>query len=440
MAELVGLLALASLAVAVLAALLVRSFAVAALVLAAAATWILGPGVPDLLLVHRPLLLHALLRTRSGRRLDGPSLALLGAVWASALVVPVGRLPGVMLGLALLVAADAARRRPDAAEVRRQLPKPAVGMLTLALALGMPALLRLMGLPPTWQSLPALLYDALIASTGVALAGALLRQRWSRDTDLVLELADAAPREFAAALRQEASAQQVAGARASLLAAADLLDAHVRLTEELAARADEVRASRRRLLNTAVDERRRLACLLSDGAGRYLSDLDRTLEELEAQSGRAPVQQMVQACRAEMVRTREDIDQLARGLHPRLLVERGLRCALLDLAERSALPVDCCTPVARLAEPVEVALWYAVAEAVTNAGKHSGASRVAVEVRAEPGQVVATVADDGSGGALIEPGGGLAGVADRLDALGGRLEVSSPPGGGTVLRMTVPTC
>ena len=134
----------------------------------------------------------------------------------------------------------------------------------------------------------------------------------------------------------------------------------------------------------------------------------------------------------------EEIRELASGLHPSMLTERGLVAALEALALRSAVPVDLQElPDRRLPEQVEAAVYYVVAEAIANVHKHAGAQRVVVSVTADDDRVGATVEDDGVGGA-DEGGGGLRGLADRVQALDGTLSVESPPGGGTRLRAEIP--
>jgi len=134
-----------------------------------------------------------------------------------------------------------------------------------------------------------------------------------------------------------------------------------------------------------------------------------------------------------------ELREIARGLHPAVLTDRGLGPALDALATRAPIPVDVAGAIdTRLPAPVEAAAYYVVAEALTNVAKYARASEARIDVRRDDGRVVVEVADDGVGGADASRGSGLRGLADRVEALGGRLEVSSPAGGGTTLRATLP--
>jgi signal transduction histidine kinase len=128
----------------------------------------------------------------------------------------------------------------------------------------------------------------------------------------------------------------------------------------------------------------------------------------------------------------EELQEIARGLHPVVLTENGLRPALRALVRRSAIPVSLDVRVTgRLPEPVEVAAYYTVAEALTNVAKYAGAS-------AAEGVLQVWVRDDGRGGADFDRGSGLAGLKDRIEALGGRISLHSPPGAGTTLQIALP--
>jgi DNA-binding NarL/FixJ family response regulator len=135
----------------------------------------------------------------------------------------------------------------------------------------------------------------------------------------------------------------------------------------------------------------------------------------------------------------EDLQEFSRGIHPAILSKGGLGAALKALARRSAVPVDLVVSLDRsLPERVEVAVYYVVSEALTNAAKHADASLVRVDLGSSDGVVTLTVSDDGVGGADPGGGSGLVGLLDRVEAAGGRMEVTSPPGGGTSLLVTAP--
>ena len=135
-----------------------------------------------------------------------------------------------------------------------------------------------------------------------------------------------------------------------------------------------------------------------------------------------------------------ELREMARGVHPAVLTQDGLEAALANLADRSPLPVRLHLALDRRPPAeVEATAYFVVSEALTNAARHAGARAVEVDVSLDGSHLCVEVRDDGAGGAGLEPGGGLQGLADRLSVLGARLEVVSPPGGGTTVR-TVLAC
>jgi signal transduction histidine kinase len=201
----------------------------------------------------------------------------------------------------------------------------------------------------------------------------------------------------------------------------------------------ELIASRARIVAAGDAARRRIERDLHDGIQQRLVALILELRALE----RTPVPR--HELTAELSRLQDDLShaldelrEIARGLHPALLSHAGLPPALRSLAARSPVPVELIVEVdGRLAAPVEVAAYYLVSEALANAAKHADASMVTVAVRTDDGVLVATVRDDGRGGA--DPaGGGLTGLRDRVEAIGGRLSIASPPGAGTSLSAALP--
>jgi len=133
-----------------------------------------------------------------------------------------------------------------------------------------------------------------------------------------------------------------------------------------------------------------------------------------------------------------ELRDLARGIHPAVLSERGLATALEGLAARSPVPVELRVTRERVAPAVEAAIYFTVAEALTNVVRYAQATLATIDVEVREGSLVAEVVDDGVGGATTASGSGLRGLADRLDALGGTLSVESPPGGGTIIRARAP--
>ena len=147
---------------------------------------------------------------------------------------------------------------------------------------------------------------------------------------------------------------------------------------------------------------------------------------------------MLDDASAELAKATEELRELARGIHPAILSDRGLEAAVESLAQRAPLPVEIDASVdGRLPEPVEAAAYFVVSEALTNVVRHSGAGRAEVGIRRDNGRLVVEVADDGTGGAN-PAGSGLRGLADRVAALDGRLRVDGPAGGGTIVRADIP--
>jgi PAS domain S-box-containing protein len=213
------------------------------------------------------------------------------------------------------------------------------------------------------------------------------------------------------------------------------------ITERRRAEA-ELRASRARLVETAATERRRLERNLHDGAQQQLNALALKLRLATTTLTEGPdvTGPLLEDAQADLATAIEELRELARGIHPATLTEHGLGRALAGLAERSPVEVTIAEiPADRLAEALEVAAYYLVAEALTNIAKHAAADSATVSVVHKQRVLLVEVADDGRGGADMSKGSGLRGLADRVEALGGRLFVDSPLGAGTRLRAEIPT-
>ncbi len=207
---------------------------------------------------------------------------------------------------------------------------------------------------------------------------------------------------------------------------------------EVAEAQAEVIASRARIVAAADQARRRIERDLHDGAQQRLVSLALKLRAAQAEMAPELGGQLDEAV-AEAAGALEELTEIARGIHPAVLAERGLASALRTLARRSAIPVDLQVRAGeRLPEPVEVSAYYVVAEALTNAAKHSGASAVSVEVEVAGEVLRVAVRDDGAGGAGLARGTGLAGLKDRVEALGGRIFLDSRRGAGTSLQAEFP--
>jgi signal transduction histidine kinase len=200
--------------------------------------------------------------------------------------------------------------------------------------------------------------------------------------------------------------------------------------------------SRARIVRAGDDARRRFERDLHDGAQQRLVSLG-----LELRAAEATVPPELDALQERLSRlgtglndVLDDLRELSRGLHPAVLSEDGLTPALGSLALRSAVPVDVRLDVgtARFEEPVEVTAYYVAAEALTNTAKHAEASRALLSARRRDGWLELTVSDDGRGGADASSGSGLTGLVDRVEAIGGAIEIKSQPGRGTSIRVRLP--
>jgi signal transduction histidine kinase len=226
----------------------------------------------------------------------------------------------------------------------------------------------------------------------------------------------------------------------SVCAAAALTLENERLQAELRARLAELQASRARLVEATESERRRIERDLHDGTQQRLVSIAMTLGLAESKllADRPAVEPVLREARGALSDALAELRELTQGIRPAILVERGMAAALDDLSRRAALPVRLEVAVSgRLPEQLEGDAYFVASEALANAAKHSHASDVRLAASRHEGVLVVEVSDDGIGGA-VAGGSGLRGLADRVEALGGRLTVSSPPGRGTTLRAELP--
>jgi signal transduction histidine kinase len=204
----------------------------------------------------------------------------------------------------------------------------------------------------------------------------------------------------------------------------------------------ELQESRAKLIEVSMAERRRLERDLHDGAQQRLVALSVQvgMARRKLHDDPAAAEELLDRAGGELRLALEELRELARGIHPAILTDRGLVPALEMLAGRAAIPVALSAALDdRPPGPVEAAAYYIVAEALTNASRHARASHADVRVRCENGSgLFVEVADDGVGGADQSRGSGVRGLGDRVEALGGTLELDSPPGAGTTLIARIP--
>ena len=210
---------------------------------------------------------------------------------------------------------------------------------------------------------------------------------------------------------------------------------------ELTAQVSELEGARSRIIAAADGERRRIERDLHDGAQQRLVALALNLRmaEQRAANGDPAAVELVRQAGEEANLALKELRDLARGIHPAILTNRGLPAALEDLASRATLPVDVvATPDERLPAAVEAAAYFVVSECLANIGKHASAETATVAVSARDGLLTVEVSDDGVGGAALDRGSGIQGLADRVGALSGSLAVDSPAGAGTRVTALIP--
>jgi len=214
-----------------------------------------------------------------------------------------------------------------------------------------------------------------------------------------------------------------------------------RRARDLRVRVDDLRGARQRIIEAADAERRRIERDLHDGAQQRMVAVALTLGLAEARLASDPASAalLIAQAREDAQLAVKELREIARGIHPALLSDRGLCPALEALAARAPVPVEVTgEPVADLGDAVEAAAYFVTAEALTNVAKYAEASEAFVHVSIDDGCLRVEIRDDGVGGADESPGGGLHGLRDRIDALDGHFAIESPPGGGTTVTAEIP--
>jgi len=460
-----------------------RRPAPAVLLLTSAALWFAGGAVQALALAHRGPLTHFLVGYPRGRLARGAARIVVAVGYAAALAVPIGRSAVVTLVLAASVIAVTLRgylRSRGAERPGRLIGLAASAAVWGVLCVGAGA--RVAGRPVDPQVLVA--YEVTLIAVAMTVLIDVRYVRWSRSaiTSLAVDLGRAGPRSLrdllAGALgdpslvlaypdprsgrlsdevgrpvtigpnppgRTVTELHDDAGRRiavlvhdtavlddpvlvASVAALTRVALANARLQAEEADRLVEVETSRRRLITVADTERARLEPELHGVQRR----LDRVATLL------TPPPSTAVGLATHLVTSQDAIREFARGVHPRALIDHGLTAAISDLASRAPVPVSVDVSDGRFGSDVEAAAYFLCAEALTNIAKYAHATNACIRVTASPEELTVQVSDDGVGGAEPSAGSGLIGLADRLDVLGGRLAVDSPPGEGTRLTASLP--
>ena len=226
----------------------------------------------------------------------------------------------------------------------------------------------------------------------------------------------------------------------AVAAAAAIALENARLHADLRARLDELQGSRARIVEAGDSERRRLERNLHDGAQQRLVALSLGLRLVATQvAPDSEAERLLADAREQLAASLKELRELAQGIHPAVLTDYGLQVALDSLVARAPVAVSLNVELdGRLPPPVEAAAYYMVSEGLTNVAKYAEASNATVDVTRENGELIVEVADDGVGGADPGAGSGLRGLADRVEALGGRVRVWSSPAEGTRVRAEIP--
>jgi signal transduction histidine kinase len=225
----------------------------------------------------------------------------------------------------------------------------------------------------------------------------------------------------------------------AVTAAASIALENAQLHVELRARLEELRGSRARVIDAGQKERQRLERNLHDGAQQRLIALSLELSRVEQQEENPVLSARLDEARGELAVSLAELRDVARGLHPAVLTGHGLEVALESIAAHSPVSVELTVEIeGRLHERIEVAAYYVVSESLANIAKHAQATTAKVDVVQTNGHLLVEIVDDGVGGADTEGGSGLRGLADRVEALDGRLRVWTPHGGGTRIKAEIP--
>jgi signal transduction histidine kinase len=450
-----------------------------------------------MLTLHRGPLFHAIIGYPSGRPSSRLELGVVAVGYVYAAAAPLARLDVATIVMALLVLVAASRRFLTATGPERQARLRAIaGAAALVLVLAGGSAMRLAGSGPAAERAVLWAYEAVLALIAVGFSADLLRGRWAQATvtKLVVDLGE--PTESGTLRTRLADALgdrslQVAywlseansyvddrgeplvlpepgSARAvttierhgerigalvhdavvladpvlvdSVAAAAAIALSNVRLQAEIRRQMVELATSRRRVLEAGDAQRRRLRQQLREGAERRLAGVQEVLELAGGEGStplRGPVVERLAEALQEVRQAQTELRELAEGIHPARLTEGGL-IALLSLAERAPFPVDVTVPPERFPPATEAAIYFVCSEALANAAKHANASRVTIHVTRTAGRLTLEVSDDGIGGAELAAGSGLRGLRDRVETLGGHLQLESPAGSGTRILAELP--
>jgi signal transduction histidine kinase len=456
------------------------------LLAAAGAAWFAGDLSAQLVYLHRGPLVQLVLSHPSGRVGDRPRRAVIVLAYATAVLPSVARSGVATLVLAALVVGVAAHATAGRSQPRAKAFAPSVAFAALLAGI---AVVRLASGTAAAASATLAAYQVGLGLLALGiLADLMLTPADPELTDLVVELGDGGTNGVRAALASALGDPAlevgfaVAGAGSyvdgegrplvlpppgatrrttridragrpvaaivhspgvlddpklaqSIEAAARLASANAQLHADVQVQVVEVMASRRRLVRAADEQRSRLECGLRDGAEQRLERLGELLESArtEASDGAA-----LERAKAQLGAALSDLHELAAGLHPRLLAAEGLRAAVTTVAALVPASVELDVPAERFSAELEAAAYFVCSEGLANVAKYAPGTTASIRVARDETALRVEVRDSGPGGADSNRGSGIRGLTDRVEALGGSLELVSPRGGGTRLSARLP--
>lgn len=441
--------------------------------------------------LHRGPLFHAVLAYPDGRLRTRFDQGVVTVVYGTSAIASIGDSDGVIIGVAALVFASVLAGFIHASAPRRRAlraPLTMAGALAAVLIAG--AVLDLRGASPATDRAVLAAYEVAISATALWFALGLLHAGWTQSTvtGLVIELggttgaplrdrlanalgdstvvvgyrvagregyvdADGHAIELpgagdgrevtyvggpdpVAVLVHDPGAIDDPALLEPVAAATRIAVSNVQLQSEIRDRLDELTRSRRRIVEAADAQRRRLEQQLRVGPQARLAKVAALLDDRRDTT--VANDSMLAETVDEVAHARDELSEFARGIHPRILSDGGLDAALEDLAGRAAVPVDLSPCGQRFDAAIEAGAYFVCAEALANVGKYAQATSAAVSVRREGNRLTVSIADDGIGGANPSAGSGLRGLRDRVEALGGMLSVESRVGAGTRVVATLP--
>jgi len=471
------------------AATCVRHRRVGLIMAAIGVSWFLGNVVPPLVFLHRGPMVHLHISYPTGRLRRPLAVVTVVGAYLAAAFDSVARNPWLTAGLAILVAVAAADVFALTSGPARKAALPAlVAACAFAGVLALSSADSLLGLGADRAVLVT--YDAVVSAVVMWLTLDLRYGRWTEATmaDLVIQLGRQAEAsglqgelrrrlgdpslvlgyrvpgraeyvdgsgmpvdtsganrvhtpivedgEPVALLIHDPAILEDSGVVTGAVGVVRLALVNARMRAEVQARVADLARSRRRIVEAADAQRRAIERALDDGPERHLRTVAGLLELPDVRADPALAGQLPRVL-AEVAAGQAELRQFAHGVRPALLGAGGLTAALPPLTQHTGQATDVSVRVGRLVPAVEAALYFVCAEALSNVAKHAGASKAVVDVREEGRSVIATITDDGRGGA--DPhGSGLRGLADRVAALGGRLSVVERPSGGTSVTASIP--